>query len=215
MINLVESIMADDLLSASEIFENRLAAIMEKKLYEKKKMMQAEVFGGLSLAQIQARKELGWKKAADVLGDPDVMIKSKKSKLQKRPKPIKRKKKIIEDINRDEVEAEKAKLIAKGMAYPEYNFDAKKEKAKADSLKKVFGVGMKSDNIRGNSPSAMFKRFKSRMSDKIKSTLDKTPAAPGSAVVNTTKYIAKKVPGAIGRVAGEIASYSNLEEQNN
>ena len=35
MSNLVESIMADDLISASEIFEARIKEIMEAKLYEK------------------------------------------------------------------------------------------------------------------------------------------------------------------------------------
>ena len=61
MNNLVESIMADDLLSASKIVEDRLAQIMERKLYEKKKMMQAEVFGGLTKDEIEMRKKAGYK----------------------------------------------------------------------------------------------------------------------------------------------------------
>ena len=40
MNNLVESIIADDLVSASEIFESRIAEIMEAKLYEKKRSIQ-------------------------------------------------------------------------------------------------------------------------------------------------------------------------------
>lgn len=70
---LVESIIDKDFVLAESHFNDRLSSIMEKKLYERKRQAAAdmnEVFGGLSLAQIQARKELGWPRASEVYGDP-------------------------------------------------------------------------------------------------------------------------------------------------
>ena len=64
MSKLIENILSGDLLAASEMFEAHVSDIMEKKLYEKKRMMQAEVFGGLSKDQIDARKKAGWMKAS-------------------------------------------------------------------------------------------------------------------------------------------------------
>ncbi len=46
---------------------------MEKKLYEKKRMVAAdmnEALGGLSPEEIASRKKAGYRKAADVYGDP-------------------------------------------------------------------------------------------------------------------------------------------------
>lgn len=65
MDNLVENILEENYISANQIFEDRLAEIMEKKLYEKKKMMQAEAFGGMSKEDIERRKKAGFIKAAD------------------------------------------------------------------------------------------------------------------------------------------------------
>lgn len=98
MIDLVESIISEDYVSASEIFESRLEEIMEQKLYEMKKHIQAEAVGGLTLDQINARKRLGWKKASDVLPDPrDIVIGSSKSTSTPKKKPaVKRKKKLEE-----------------------------------------------------------------------------------------------------------------------
>lgn len=67
---LVESILSKNMLEANDIFEAKLKDIREKKMYEMKRMMQAEVFGGLTPAEIEARKKAGYRKAADVLGDP-------------------------------------------------------------------------------------------------------------------------------------------------
>lgn len=73
MNNLVESILNNNLVEANKIFESRLDEIMDKKLYEAKRQVAAnmnEVLGGLSPEQIQARKKAGWKKASDVYPDP-------------------------------------------------------------------------------------------------------------------------------------------------
>lgn len=70
---LLENILNKDFVLAESYIDDRLNSIMEKKLYEKKRMIAAkmdEAFGGLTKAEIQARKEAGYRKAADVLGDP-------------------------------------------------------------------------------------------------------------------------------------------------
>lgn len=71
---LVETIINGDYISAKDIFEERLAVLREQKLYEEKRRLAAkldEIFGGMSKAEIDARKAAGYRKATDVLGDPD------------------------------------------------------------------------------------------------------------------------------------------------
>lgn len=52
--HLVESITSKNMLEANAVFEAKIAEIMERKMYEMKRMMQAEAFGAYSLAQIKA-----------------------------------------------------------------------------------------------------------------------------------------------------------------
>ena len=133
MSDLLDHILNEDYVSANRLFESHLAVIVEKKLYEKKKMMQAEVFGGLTLAQIAARKELGWKQAADVLVDPRERKFSGAVSFKKPEKKKKLvKKKLKESSYDDEKEAEKEKLKAKGKAYPSYGALKPKRKAAND-----------------------------------------------------------------------------------
>ena len=91
MSDLVENILSENYVSASNIFESRLNEILEKKLVEMKKCIQAEAFGALSKADIEARRRLGWRKASDVLPDPRDYVmkiepKSKKPAMKKSKK---------------------------------------------------------------------------------------------------------------------------------
>ena len=70
MSNLTESIIDKDLVNAKRLFESRMEEILERKLCEAKKMLQAESVGGLTKAEIEARRKAGYKKAADILPDP-------------------------------------------------------------------------------------------------------------------------------------------------
>ena len=96
---LVESILNGDYVSANELFEQRLADIQEKKMYEMKRMIAAEmneVFGmGMTKAEIEAKKKAGYKKASDVLSDP------RDIKLplfgQQKSTPKKKKKRVSEE----------------------------------------------------------------------------------------------------------------------
>ncbi len=70
---IIESIVAGDMIEANDMVEATLAQIRERKLYEMKRMFAAkmdEVFGGLSPEEIAQRKKAGYRKASDVLGDP-------------------------------------------------------------------------------------------------------------------------------------------------
>jgi len=92
MDNLVENILEENYVSANQIFEDRLAEIMEKKLYEKKKMMQAEAFGGMSKQDIERRKKAGFMKAADYFAALNTAKEiEKKSKSDIEPKSKKKK----------------------------------------------------------------------------------------------------------------------------
>lgn len=67
---LVESIVAGNMLEASDVVSAKLNEIRACKMYEMKKMYQAEAFGGLTKAEIEARKKAGYVKASEILGDP-------------------------------------------------------------------------------------------------------------------------------------------------
>lgn len=101
-IDLINSVVNGDYVSANRLFEERLANIQEKKLYELKRMIQAEVFGGMTRSEIEAKKKAGYRKAADVLPDPrDIKLplgRRKKTTLKKKVKTI-RKRKKLEEIN--------------------------------------------------------------------------------------------------------------------
>lgn len=199
MKNLVEHVLNEDYVNAQEIFESRIHDIMEVKLHEMKKMMQAEVFGGLTAAQIQARKELGWKKAADVLEDPRERRTTGGVRFAPPKKKIVAKKKIKEEIDRSEVEAEKEKLKAQGKAYPEYptkgmRIDtAPKGKSKTaapgiepKTFKQAASLGLKSVNVAaGQAAQAAL--------DKTKSAVDKVKSVPGSIRTKTLNTIADPI----------------------
>jgi hypothetical protein len=66
---LIESILSNNMLEANDMVEAKMAEIRERKMYEMKRMYQAEVFGGMTPAQIKSDLETGRKKrASEVLG---------------------------------------------------------------------------------------------------------------------------------------------------
>ena len=70
---LIESIVSKNMLEASDMLEAKLDEIKEKKMYEMKRMFAAKMYegvGGLTKAEIEARKKAGYRKASEVLGDP-------------------------------------------------------------------------------------------------------------------------------------------------
>ena len=90
MSQLLEHILNGDYVSANDLFEERMVELQEKKLYESKRMIQAEAVGGLTKADIEARRKAGYRKASDVLDDP----RDRPLPLvgSKRKSPVKRKK---------------------------------------------------------------------------------------------------------------------------
>jgi hypothetical protein len=98
MYNLIEHVLNEDYVSAQNVFESRLDSILEKKLYEKKRMMQAEIFGALSKADIEARRKAGYVKASEVLPDPrDVHIGIDTTQSPKKKEKILKRKKLKEN----------------------------------------------------------------------------------------------------------------------
>jgi hypothetical protein len=67
MDNLVHKILTGDLVSATDLFEDKMSEIKEKKLLECKKIMVAESFGGRSPDELRKK---GYVRASDVLPDP-------------------------------------------------------------------------------------------------------------------------------------------------
>ena len=91
---LVESILSKNMLEANDMVENQLAQIRERKMYEMKRMYQAEAFGGLTKDEIADRKKAGYKKASDILGDPQA---KQRREIRLNPEAKIIKKKIAED----------------------------------------------------------------------------------------------------------------------
>lgn len=102
MSDLLEHILDQDYISANDLFESKMVELQEKKLYEKKRIMQAEVFGGLSPEEIAARKKMGYRKASDVLGDPDVAKKKMIAAAKKKMMAAEKKRKKVSEETLDE-----------------------------------------------------------------------------------------------------------------
>lgn len=108
MSNLIESILSEDFVSASELFESRMQQIAEHKLLEAKKQIQAEAVGGMSKKEFDYRRNvLKHPRASEVLPDPrDIKI-SLYSKPTETPKPkTKTRRKKLEEkdlMNPDEI----------------------------------------------------------------------------------------------------------------
>lgn len=139
MKDLVENILSENYVSAQDIFESRMQKIVEKKLCEMRKDMQAEAFGGLSKQDIEARKKAGYKRASEVLPDPrgKETISPAAQRLRKAAK-----KKISEAISFGQA----AKAVHKMTP------DEKSEYQKGMAMRRL-GTGRKTSGQAGQQPS--------------------------------------------------------------
>ena len=106
--NLIESIVENDLISASDIFKSRMEEILECKLYEEKRRISAEmneamVGMGMSRKEMKDREEAGFvpahyppEKGGLGLSDYDKSKKETKKRLAARAKEARSKKKVVE-----------------------------------------------------------------------------------------------------------------------
>lgn len=204
---LIENILNGNYINAQRSFFERMDYIKESKMLEVKKQVSAdmyEAFGGLTLAQIQARKELGWKKASDVLGDPAERRGKLTIKAKPKKKVVTKKKNIAETtVNRSEIEAEKAKLlrshpyaqrIAAGMSDAGKEAETKKVTPKKHPKK----VEPKADM------SALKKSISTSIQKaKAKSGYEDTPTGRNRQRADT--YAAKHPPGSFGVSVGKLS----------
>lgn len=121
------------MLEANDMVEAKLAEIRERKMYEMKRMFAAKMYegvGGLTKAEIEARKKAGYKKASDVLGDP--RDKNKSDRLNPGAKIIKKK---VSEEALDEAglapSTRRAKLYKYGLQAIRNYENRKKEKSQA------------------------------------------------------------------------------------
>lgn len=140
MNNLIEHILNEDYVSAKEIFESRLDEIMARKIYEMKKIVQAEAFGGLTKDEIEQRKKAGYRKASEILGDPR---KNKDASPRLNPKAKIIKKKVSEAV---EVKPDPEGKIRGGAKSSKGTF---KRKAAAVAIKAVRKTARKVGDIGG------------------------------------------------------------------
>lgn len=87
MSDLLEHILNGDYVSANELFEERMVELQEKKLYEEKRMVAAqmdEVHGGKLPSEVRASPQYRGR-ASDILGDPTASRKGKRPSTAKKP----------------------------------------------------------------------------------------------------------------------------------
>jgi hypothetical protein len=134
MSDLVEHILSENYVSASDLFESRLNEILEKKLVEMKKCIQAEGVGGETNIQTQAKKQSGYRPAHQVFGLSDYdkgreKVKQRQSRINRAAAHLSRKGRpevdktapldtvphdVVKDfVNRDSLKAKKDRILAK------------------------------------------------------------------------------------------------------
>ena len=180
------------MLEANAVFEAKIAEIMERKMYEMKRMMQAEVFGGLTPAEIDARKKAGYRKAADVLGDPRAKIK------KKIPLPDMKKEKRIGEEALDEAGLGAGAKFAHSMS------DSEKEQFKAAmkggigaALRLRKSIAAKTPKSTHDKPGLDPRAAKNRQNfDKWIASGDR--ARSGGRNIDAAKAVAKATGGAVG-----------------
>lgn len=154
MSNLVESIISGDYAVAKELFDDRIGQIKECKLYEAKRHLASEAFGGKSPQQIKSQP--GYRgRASDVLG-LSPYDKSREDK-KKRIAAAAEKTTSTADKAREYVKAQKEKQTkAKDIAVKKARAKAKpeaKEKVKPDYADTPTGRNRKrADDIAARNP---------------------------------------------------------------
>jgi len=143
MSNLLESIISEDYVSATKIFESRIEEIVEQKLLETKKRVQAEAMGGRTIAQaikdIEARGMVP-RKASDVLQDPrDIKINlHAKQQETSKPKTKAKKRKKLEEKDLMDPNAIPTQTLNRNKSW-EDRYKAASERAKALELRGAKG----------------------------------------------------------------------------
>ena len=209
------------MLEANDMVEAKLAEIRERKMYEMKRMFAAKMYegvGGLTKADIEARRKAGYKRASEVLGDPrDTILPG----IVKTKNKNAAKKKLKEDTP----------IPVSAAAY----IEARRKQAEKEKESESEGQGKskakrKADpKSKDKEPSTIAGRFKNerkRWSDKLdklsarhlskhdveggKSAWERSAGGKISSVVKPVAKTAGHALGVLGKELGSIG-FSNLE----
>lgn len=184
MSKLVESILENDLVSAQAIFEERIAAIAERKLLEVKKMVQEQTFPS-GRAGVEARKKAGFRRAIDVLGDPTA---ARKKPLVK----VKKKKTVKEAVD---VQPDPEGRVRGGKARPDKGTIRRKVAAAVLKAGRKAGSAAGEAAVRLSRARGAWKQYqaqkKSQFPDDMHQT--QTPKKSGELTGNSPSAIAQRV----------------------
>lgn len=201
---LVESIIDKEFVLAESHLTDRLNAIMEKKLYEKKRMVSAEmneVLGGMTRAEIEAKKKAGYRKAADVLQDPrDIKIKISSMGRKKSTKKKAVEEEILDELTVGDV-AHRLKRTHRLVRMKRHQAQSQKSTGDQDlrksDLKRDVLMGVKRTKTRLNVlrtvPGAMKDiavDSAKRAGEKLKTSIGKTVSDPGPAIASAASQVA-------------------------
>lgn len=194
------------MLEANDTFEATLAEIRERKLYEMKRMYQAEAFGGLTKAEIDARKKAGYKKASDVLGDPYTQRK------RKIPLPDMKKEKKISEETLDEAGLGNAAKFVHSMSAQEkqqYKDAMKGGIGAALRFRKSVSARQKAADPKYQKPGLDPKAAKNRESfDKWIASGDR--ARSGGRNIDAAKAVGSGLAKGVGAFTKELGSMSGF-----
>lgn len=95
MSNLIEHILNEDYVSANELFESHMEQIAERKLFEAKRSLAAQMDEVMGRQSVDALRAKGYRKATDVLGlSPYDVGRQKKAEREKAATAPKKRKAI-------------------------------------------------------------------------------------------------------------------------
>lgn len=200
MNNLIEHILNGDYVSANDLFENHMVDLKEKKLYEAKRGLSAQMNEVMDRQSVTALRAKGYKPASEVLGlSPYDVGRQKKAEREKAGAAAVPKRKAAPAL-KDRPAADRPKTAAPSTG---------KLKTVDPSVYKPEGLKAKRDRLlakaRELDPRGSTPELKSRES-KVKAAYYSAKAGKAIKAIQRANVIKRKVDDAAGRFAGHFGS---------
>ncbi len=215
MSHLIENILDKNFVVAEDHLYERLGAILEKKLYEKKRMVAAdmdEAFGGQNPEELRKK---GYRRAIDVLG-LSPYDKSREEKKQRERQALARAKK--EKSNAPKIDMSKEKKISEAAMTDQ--MAGKEDKFKEYNKKTMKSLQLKKDprlrdTERYNRTLERFKSLKARGSRTADDRMHQiTKGYAGTITKHFVKKVAKgtasKTAGAVGSLLSGLSGHGSI-----